>query len=139
MENLNELLQAIENATSIDEIKQIKIDFGYTQILNKVTKTTIQTRDKINLKEAKQGKENRIKDRKILLKKYVGEMIFYVGKPYKKLYKNRPCKLIKVNKTRCVVEFSGKDGSWTIPLLELYPQKTNSKYITFTKNGFKLV
>lgn len=139
MENLNELLQAIQKAKTIEEIKQVKIDFGYTEIVNKVTKITIQTRDKINLKEAKQRKENRIKDHKILLKKYVGEMIFYVGRPYKSLYKNRPCKLIKINKTKCLVEFSGKDGSWTIPLLELHPQKTNSQYMTFTNKGIQLV
>ena len=32
MEKLNKLLKAIENAKSLEEIKQIKIDFGYAEI-----------------------------------------------------------------------------------------------------------
>ena len=138
MKNLKELLQAIESASSFEEIKQIKIDFGYADILKQVGNITEVTRKKIKIKQAKDRRENEIKDRKVLLKKHIGEMIHYIGRPYKKLYKNRPCKLIKVNKTKCLVEFSGKDGSWNIPLRELHPHKTNAGYMVFTKNGFNL-
>ena len=32
MEKLNKLLKAIDNAKSLEEIKQTKIDFGYAEI-----------------------------------------------------------------------------------------------------------
>ena len=41
MEKLNKLLKAIENAKSLEEIKQIKIDFGYAEIaqqMNNISK-----------------------------------------------------------------------------------------------------
>ena len=100
MENLKQLLQAIESATSLEEIKQIKIDFGYAEIIKQVGDITEVTTKKIKTKQAKDRRDKEIKDRKLLLKKHIGEMIFYIGSPYKNLYKNRPCKLIKVNKTK---------------------------------------
>ncbi len=137
--NIDGLLQAIENAESIEEIKQAKIDYGYANIVGAVNKASNDKRNEINIKEAKQRKQTSISERKNLLKKNVGESIYYIGLPYQNLYKNRPCKLLKVNRTKCLVEFSGKDGQWNIPLMELHPEKTTAKQMIWTDKGIKVL
>jgi len=41
MEKLKELLEAIENATNLDEIKQIKKEYSFTEFAKQVNKISI--------------------------------------------------------------------------------------------------
>ena len=41
MEKLKELLEAIENATSLDEIKQIKKEYSFTEVAKQVNNISI--------------------------------------------------------------------------------------------------
>ena len=63
MEKLNKLLKAIENATSLEEIKQIKIDFGYAEIaqqMNNISKAIYEKVEYLYLK-CKKNKQKYIK------------------------------------------------------------------------------
>lgn len=137
--DLKGLLKTINEAETIDEIKQAKIDFGYAEIVGLVNTESNKKRDEINIKEAKERRSLNIDNRKDLLKKSVGETIHYIGSTWGDLYRNRPCKLLKVNRTKCLVEFSGRDGKWNIPLMELHPNKTNAKEMILTSNGIKII
>ena len=61
MEKLKELLEAIENATNLDEIKQIKKEYSFTEFAKQVNKISIAIYKKVEdlyLTESIKNKKN---------------------------------------------------------------------------------
>lgn len=127
MIQLKELLKAIEQAETYDEITEAKEKFGYTELVQKVQEVARKKSNYIRKERELQARKERFDNRKNLLKRNVGEIIYYIGADYKEIYKNRPCRLLKVNRTKCLVRFKEKTGDWNIPIMELYSEQTTIK------------
>lgn len=134
MNNLKDFREALDNAKDWDEVKEIKIQFGFYNYEQALKSARQNHSDKWNKNQSAKRSKIAFDERKALLKKHLGETVYYVGADYKELKKNKPCKLLQVNRKNCLVEFRGNAGQWNIPIMEVNIEKTTQMFMSI-KDG----
>ncbi len=135
--NYEKLIADIKKAKTVEEIKSLKQESGYLELIGRVNNVTNVQVKKIRSQEAIERKKNHLIALKKKLKGYIGEEVFYVGFPDGEFGKNETVTLIGLRRTRATIELNGQQ--WTLPIKELDTVPTSRLYMKENDGRLKLV